>query len=73
MLQVRDVPADVHRILKARAAAAGQSLSDYVLKELERSAATPTLEELGARIAIRGRVALGSEPERILRDDRDRG
>jgi plasmid stability protein len=36
-LQIRDVPADLHRKLRARAANIGQSLSEYVLDELARS------------------------------------
>ncbi|HST97914.1 MAG TPA: toxin-antitoxin system HicB family antitoxin, partial [Geodermatophilus sp.] len=39
MLQVRNVPEDVHAELRRRARAAGVSLSDYVLRELERVAA----------------------------------
>jgi len=39
MIQVRNVPDDVHRALKARAAAAGMSLSDYVKQDLEAAAA----------------------------------
>lgn len=35
-IQVREVPDEVHAELRARAAAAGTSLSDYVLAELER-------------------------------------
>jgi antitoxin FitA len=58
MIQVRNVPDPVHRVLKARAAAAGMSLSDYIKRDLEDSAARPTLEELDARIAARGRSRL---------------
>jgi plasmid stability protein len=36
-LQIRDVPPDLHRKLRARAANIGQSLSEYVLDELARS------------------------------------
>ena len=36
-LQIRDVPSDLHRKLRARAANIGQSLSEYVLDELARS------------------------------------
>ena len=36
-LQIRDVPSDLHRKLRARAANMGQSLSEYVLDELARS------------------------------------
>jgi plasmid stability protein len=53
MLQVRHVPDDVHAELARRAAAAGVSLSDYVLRELERVAARPPIEEVLARSASR--------------------
>ena len=42
---MRDVPEDLHRVLKARAAAEGMSLSDYIKRELERVASKPTLRE----------------------------
>lgn len=44
-IQVRNVPEDFHRRLKARAAARGQSLSDYVLEELLIAADRPTMRE----------------------------
>ena len=49
MIQIRNVPAKVHRILKARAALSGMSLSDYLLADLQRSVARPTHEEWLAR------------------------
>ena len=55
MIQVRNVPDDVHRTLKMRAAAAGLSLSDYVKQDLEAAAARPTPEEIDARVSQRGR------------------
>ena len=58
MIQVRNVPDDVHRTLKARAAAAGISLSDYIKRDLEDAAARPSLEEIDARVAARGRSRL---------------
>jgi antitoxin FitA len=45
MIQVRDVPEDVHRILKSRAAREGMSLSDFLKRELARAAALPTMQE----------------------------
>lgn len=46
MIQVRDVPDEVHATLKARAAREGMSLSDYYIKgELERAAARPSMCE----------------------------
>lgn len=53
MVQVRHVPDDVHRELKARAARAGVSLSDYVLAELVRVASRPTIDELHQRVLAR--------------------
>ena len=53
MLQVRNVPEDVHAELRRRARAAGVSLSEYVLRELERVAARPPIEEVLARSASR--------------------
>ncbi len=45
MIQLRNVPDDLHRKLKARAAAAGMSLSDYILRDVARTAEQPTMEE----------------------------
>jgi plasmid stability protein len=58
MIQVRNVPDGVHRTLKARAAAAGMSLSDYVKRDLEMAASRPSLEELDRRVAARGASGL---------------
>jgi plasmid stability protein len=71
MLQVRAVPDAVHRELKARAALAGMSLSDYVLAELKRSLERPTRQELFARIARRPPVHLSRSPAEIIREERD--
>jgi plasmid stability protein len=45
MIQVRDVPDQVHGTLKARAAREGMSLSDFIKKELEHVAERPTMRE----------------------------
>jgi antitoxin FitA len=45
MIQVRDVPEQVHSTLKARAAREGMSLSDYIKRELERTAERPSMQE----------------------------
>ena len=36
MLQIRNVPGETHRLLKARAAMEGVSMSHFVLREIER-------------------------------------
>jgi plasmid stability protein len=69
MIQVRNVPDDVHRTLKARAAEAGMTLSDYIKRDLEESAARPTFEEIDRRVQARGRS--GIRTETILSDLRE--
>lgn len=51
MIQVRNVPEDVHRALKIRAAQQGVTLSELALNELKRAASKPSVEELKERIA----------------------
>ena len=52
-IQIRNVPDDVHRELRTRAAASGQSLSDYLLDELSRVAGRPSVADVLARAAGR--------------------
>lgn len=61
MIQIKDVPEDVHRVLKARAALAGVSLSEYVRRTLEAGAQRPSRDELLADLAQIELVA-GAEP-----------
>lgn len=72
-IQIRNVPAPLHRKLKVRAAEAGLSLSDYLLREVERSAATPSLEEALQNIRSRKLTRLRTRPADLIRADRDRG
>jgi plasmid stability protein len=50
MIQLRHVPDALHRSLKARAALAGMSLSDYLLAEIREIAERPTLAEMRERL-----------------------
>jgi plasmid stability protein len=73
LVQIRDVPEDVHRTLKARAAHRGTSLSEYIRSELERVAESPTPDELLVRLRSREAVKLresSADALRALRDDR---
>lgn len=72
MIQIRNVPTGLHRKLKARAALAGMSLSDYLLAELRQSAERPTLEELRARLQRRSEVTPSVAPAQALRAERDK-
>jgi antitoxin FitA len=71
MIQIRNVRDTLHRTLKVRAAAAGQTLSDYLLGEMERLAARPTREEMLARIHSRRRVRLKTPAAVAIREERD--
>jgi len=71
MLQVRNVPDEIHRTLKARAALAGLSLSDYVLAEIRRLAERPTLEDLMRRLGSRRPVDPRPSAAEIIRRERD--
>ncbi|MBN1418025.1 MAG: hypothetical protein JXP34_04575 [Planctomycetes bacterium] len=51
MIQIRNVPEKLHRKLKARAALAGMSLSDYLLREIRIVAEQPTREEILERLS----------------------
>lgn len=70
-IQVRNVPDEVSRSLKAKAALEGRSLSEYLLGELERIAAHPSRAELLTRIAERGAHSL-PPAEEILASERPR-
>jgi plasmid stability protein len=70
LIQIRNVPEDVHRTLKMRSAAEGSSLSDYVLRDITRVARSPTPEEIDARTRARG--AAGVTTDDIL-EARDAG
>jgi len=72
MIQIRNVPDSLHRRLKARAALAGMSLSDYLLNEIRDVAERPTLEELRARLERRSSVMLSMTPADAVRIERDR-
>ncbi|MBI4540175.1 MAG: hypothetical protein HY704_11775 [Gemmatimonadetes bacterium] len=71
MMQIRNVPEEVHRRLKARAALAGMSMSDYVLREIERALQRPTREELLESLARLPGVALEPEPAAVIREERE--
>jgi antitoxin FitA len=71
MIQVRHVPDRTHRKLKARAAAAGMSLSDYVRLELEALALRPTWDEFQQRLAALEAVPIAESGADAVRAERD--
>jgi hypothetical protein len=71
MIQLRNVPDALHRCLKARAALAGMSLSDYLLTEIKEIAERPTLAELRDRLRTRKAVTLPLDTARLVREERE--
>ena len=71
MIQIRNVPAPLHRELTERAAAAGMSLSDYLKAELSRLVARPTVAQFLARLETRSPVHLPIDPATLVRQERD--
>ncbi len=71
MIQIRNVPDDLHRTLKVRAAAESMSLSDYLLRELRHLADQPTLGEFLERLREREPVKLREAPASVIRRLRD--
>ncbi len=72
MVQIRNVPEGIHRTLKARAALAGLSLSDFLLRELRQVAERPSPEELRRRLAARRPIQADVSPAAAVREERDR-
>jgi len=72
MIQIRNVPDEVHRKLKVRAAKEGVTLSELLAREARRLAEQPSLEELRERLLSRARVELSIAPAALIRRERDR-
>ena len=70
-IQIRNVPDDLHRTLKARAAMAGMSLSDYLIDHMRRLASRPTPEEMRERLSRREPVQVSEPAAEVLRRERD--
>jgi len=72
MIQVRDVPEQVHSTLKSRAAREGMSLSDFIKRELERSVERPTMREWLERAHEARPIPAKQSAVQIIRKLRDR-
>jgi plasmid stability protein len=71
MVQIRDVSEQVHSTLKARAAREGMSLSDFIKRELERTAERPSMQEWLARTEQAKPIAARETPAQLIRKLRD--
>jgi plasmid stability protein len=71
MVQIKDVPDDVHRTLKARAALAGMTLTEYARRSLEEAARRPSRDELVAELSSIEPVTTGETAAEALAHIRD--
>jgi hypothetical protein len=71
-VQIKNVPPDVHQILRERASKAGQSLQAYLLAQLEEQASKPTIKELMDRVRERTGGDVSFEfATKVIREERD--
>ena len=70
-IQIREIPEETHRALKARAAAEGMSMSDYLKRMIERELQRPDWASIKRRRAQMDLVDLGDDAVRIIREERD--
>jgi plasmid stability protein len=73
MIQIRSVPVDLHRRLKARAAIEGMSMSDFVLREIRKALDRPTRQETIERLRSRPTRQLRRPAAAVIRAERDAG
>lgn len=67
MIQIRNVPDEIHRKLKIRAVEEGMTLSDLLAREAKALAERPTFAQMRARLARRERVTLKESAASIVR------
>jgi antitoxin FitA len=71
MVQIRNVPIDLHRRLKSRAAMEGLTMSDYVLREIRKALERPTRQEMLERLRARPVRKLKRSAAYVIRAERD--
>jgi antitoxin FitA len=71
MVQIRNVPPEFHRRLKARAALEGMSMSDYILREVGKALERPTRAEVLERLRNRPVRRLKRNAADVIRSERD--
>jgi antitoxin FitA len=71
MVQIRSVPVELHRRLKARAAMEGLSMSDYVLREIRKALDRPMRQEVLERLRARPVRRLRRSAAEVIRAERD--
>ncbi|MBA3411421.1 MAG: hypothetical protein H0U15_11430 [Geodermatophilaceae bacterium] len=70
-VQIKDVPAETHAVLRRRAAQANQSLQEYLRSRLIEEAGRPTIDEVLARAGARAGGSIGfTAAARSVQEDR---
>ena len=71
MVQIRNVPTEIHRRLKARAAIEGMSMSDYLLREIRKALDKPTRQEILERLRAQPVRRFRRSAAEVIRAERD--
>jgi plasmid stability protein len=71
MIQIRNVPRELHRAAKARAAMEGMTLSDFALEALRNAVDRPTVSEISARIRLLEPIENAPQAADLIRAERD--
>ena len=71
MIQLRNVPEDMHRELKARAAKRGMTLSEYATRELQKVLEIPNRQEIIKRVAAVTPAVTTLSAAEVIREERD--
>jgi plasmid stability protein len=71
MVQIRNVPTEFHRRLKARAAMEGMSMSDYILREVGKALERPTRQDVLDRLRTRPVGRLARSAADVIRAERN--
>lgn len=71
-VQIREIPEEMHRKLKMRAAAEGLSMSEYLKRLIERDLRRPNCDAIKARMAEMEPIILDPSPTELIREERDR-
>jgi len=72
MIQIRNVPDELHRDLKVRAARSGMTLSDFLLAELRSLSVRPTMREWLDRSSTWEAVEVSESPADAIAAERGR-
>ena len=71
-IQIREIPDETHRALKARAAEEGMSMSDYLKRLIERDLKRPDWASMARRMEAMEPLDISSdEIVAMIREERD--